>query len=590
MTLNHSPTIIETKHTRYNAKRVRNYERENFKRGVSSQFSPFIGVDGEGGGVDAEGRQNYLLLQAGDRTLFKENRRLATTECLDFILSLPRNAILCGYFFGYDSTQILRDLPLERIKRIMIPPQSTGEGKSPYTFWGPYAIDYRPRQYLRVAYVDRNTLKVIPNTSRTINEVGGFFQQSFVQAITNWKIGSPDQLAMIARMKDKRAEFVTITPEVMRYCAAECKLLAELMTALREVCIQNDIVPKEWRGAGWISARLHEKYKTPKRGNLMRTASLDHAAINAYYGGRFEITACGLIPGPVYVYDINSAYPSAMLKLPCPFHTSWRPYRNTDLKSLAPIAVVKTSFNHSAGAPLCNLPIRRKGHLFWPRQGSGTYWSPELAAAARAGSTLKFHGGYFAVTNCTCASHSWVAELYEKRRKLGKATIGYPIKLGLNGLYGKYAQRMGAAPWRDYTTAGLITAIARAKLIDAYVPDPGAVIYLATDALFSRRPLALDIGPGIGQWEEQLRPTGLFMVQPGVYWSPGTEFAPKTRGIPRATVIEHRAEFEAAWNANASDDAPAPVKIPFPVFIGHRQALAWGRPEAAGSCWATAGA
>jgi hypothetical protein len=31
---------------------------------------PFVGVDGEGGGTDELGRQNYLLLRAGDELLF----------------------------------------------------------------------------------------------------------------------------------------------------------------------------------------------------------------------------------------------------------------------------------------------------------------------------------------------------------------------------------------------------------------------------------------------------------------------------------------------------------------------------------------
>jgi hypothetical protein len=39
--------------------------------------------------------------------LFEYSRRLRTAECLDFILALPKEAILVGYFFTYDATQIL---------------------------------------------------------------------------------------------------------------------------------------------------------------------------------------------------------------------------------------------------------------------------------------------------------------------------------------------------------------------------------------------------------------------------------------------------------------------------------------------------
>jgi hypothetical protein len=49
------------------------------------------------------------------------------------------------------------------------------------------------------------------------------------------------------------------------YCTLECRLLASLMSNFREVCIEADIVPKEWSGPGWIAARLLEKHGIPKR-------------------------------------------------------------------------------------------------------------------------------------------------------------------------------------------------------------------------------------------------------------------------------------------------------------------------------------
>jgi DNA polymerase type B, organellar and viral len=563
-----------TKHQRYNLKRSR-------------PMLPFMGVDGEGAGIDELGRQNYLLLQAGDKTLFRDNERLTTADCLHFILNLPADVVLVGYYFTYDATQILRDVPQDKLQRIMYPPQEKG---SSYTWWHNYAIDFRPRQYFRVAVLDDNN-KVVPGSARTINEVGGFFQKSFVQALRDFEIGEPAVVDMIAAMKDKRAEFSAIGDDELRYCAQECRLLAELMEKLRQVCIKSDIVPSAWRGAGWLSGKLHEKHGTPRRRTIERTQILEKHAIHAYYGGRFEITTIGEIPGPVYIYDINSAYPAAMRRLPCPVHTKWRKFHPSDFRRIdRVVAVIDTKFNHTFDDPLCHLPVRRQGRLYWPLRGRGIYWSPELAAAAAAGAELELMGGYYAEKRCECPSHEWVAELYDERRRIGKSTAGYPLKLGLNGLYGKYAQRQGGAPWRDYVTAGLITAMVRAQLIEAYRQAPEAILYLATDALFSRQRLQLDIGDGLGQWGEQIRPSGLFIVQPGIYWSPDTAELPKTRGIPRSALIDRRELFEQAWRdwrGNVAIEAPS-VQVPVNVFIGHRQAIAWGRPEAAGS-WLTLG-
>jgi hypothetical protein len=554
------------------------------RHGLNSNFSsPFIGVDGEGGGTDDLGRQNFLLLRAGHNELFCDNRPLTTVECLEFLLDQPKKAVLVGYFFTYDATMILRDLPPD-YTAALFREREEGKGTS-YVFWKQYAIEFRPRQYFRVARVNRETNKIIPGTNRTVNEVGGFFQKSFVEAIRNWGVGDDDTVNMIAENKERRAGFTTITDREREYCAAECTLLAQLMTKLRNVCKESDIVPASWRGAGALAARLHQMHSTPR--NIDRPLTVEKIALQSYFGGRFEITQVGRIPGPIYEYDIKSAYPAAMLKLPCPKHTRWRKFNNGEVPGdPSALFVAHVYFKHAPGSVLCGFPVRRKGRLYWPIEGNGTYWSPEIAAARGAGAKIDIDGGYAAQITCDCPGFSWVDDLYRIRQRIGSSTKGYPIKLGLNALYGKLAQRQGAGPWRDHLMAGLITAYTRAQLQTACNHDPGAVVMLATDAVFSRRRLPLEIGEALGQWEEIERPTGLFVVQPGIYWSPGSETLPKTRGIPRSRIINERHRFEAAWDAwcsQGSGASPPAVAVDVTTFVGHRLALARGKPDLAGT-------
>lgn len=138
--------------------------------------------------------------------------------------------------------------------------------------------------------------------------------------------------------------------------------------------------------------------------------------------------------------------------------------------------------------------------------------------------------------SCDCRPFEWVRDLYEERRRLGSDTRGYPIKLALNSLYGKMAQRSGIGPYHDPVAAGLITAITRARLTEAIGLDPEAIVMLATDAVFSTRPLALNIGKGLRQWEEKRWPD-LFIVKPGVYWSPSNlQTLVKSRDAPRSII------------------------------------------------------
>jgi len=308
---------------------------------------PFIAVDGEGAGTNEHGQQNYLLMRARGlddstrRSLFKDNRPLTSAECLEFILSLPRDAELVGFGIGYDVTMILRDLPPEKLRRLLKgqlhideddqaeyrPP---GRGLYSYTYWKDYAIMYVPEQFFRVARLCYNTKehkqKVVERSSRCINEVRHSFQMPFAKVIDFWEVGDPETREMISRNKEKRAEFDAVTPEIQRYCEEECRLLAEVMTLFRAACIEAgarsgiSLIPRNWRGAGGYSAAMHKSCGTPRKEQVKdsRPPEVEALAIEAFYGGRFEIPRTGLLPGPIFEYDIGSAHPAAMLQLPVP--------------------------------------------------------------------------------------------------------------------------------------------------------------------------------------------------------------------------------------------------------------------------------
>ena len=302
-----------------------------------------------------------------------------------------------------------------------------------------------------------------------------------------------------------------------------------------------------------------------------------------------------LIPGPVYEYDLRSAYPAAMLDLPCPLHTRWEHKPRANRLPEGGLYLAKVSFSHPDGL-WCGFPFRQKGGLFWPFQGTGWYWSPEIEAAQRhLRADVVVHDLWVARCECDCQPFDWVRDVYEERRRLGSDTRGYPLKIGLASLYGKMAQRCGRGPYHDAVSAGLITAITRARLIEAVGQDPEAVVMLATDAVFSTRRLSLDIGEGLGQWEEKVWPD-LFIVQPGVYWSPSDlQTSVKSRGAPRSVIgpAAHRFQevftdwldvmrrpgaVETVLKERLIPSVPVTVR----VFNGCRLALARGKPWLAG--------
>jgi hypothetical protein len=567
---------------------------------------PFVGCDGEGAGTDELGRQNYLLFRMGERELYTGSR-LTTDELLEFICAQPPGGILVGFAFGYDVTMILRDLPDEQ-KRRLFEPKDFSPGHSPFVWYHEFDVDYLPKQYLKVRRVKRirdpQTGQVrrvgVKGSTRIIYETFGFFQKSFLKVCKEFDVGSADQLATLDKNKSARGDDTwQISDEERAYCALECDLLAELMVKLREYCYAADIHPKSWNGAGKLAKALLAKHKAPTFAKINEWVPQEvrDLANMAYYGGRFEITRTGLIDGKIYESDIGSAYPDGMRHLPCLEHGTWTKAKPAELRAHTGLFVAAVTFNRQVEGDgrgqLGGFPIRSKeGHLYWPLRGGGIYWSPEIHSAERLGFNVRYKGGWLYHNHCDCKPFDWIEPLFDYRRSIGKSGPGYPIKLGVNSLYGAQAQRVGAGKYANMVYAGLTTALTRTRLNEAICAvGERNIVMLATDGVYSTIPIpGLDVGDRLGQWEV-VELNGLFIVQPGLYWCPEKRKR-KSRGLSGKFFEEPgRTEgFENAWSdylaaQNSGLAVPFPsVSVPVPGFIGLRLAQARGKPELAG-CW-----
>jgi hypothetical protein len=607
-------------------------------KGLERDRAPFVGCDGEG--VTLAGSHSYCLFRMGNRELIHKNqRRLTSPELLSFILDHPNKTdILVGFAFEYDVTSILIDLPPDRRAHLIEtfqqkhdPANKRRDGGRRWTWvdFGPphgrFGVNWLARNHLKVCRPSKNPKN--PNgadraTIRTIYDTWGFFAMSFLKSIQAWDVGA-EHRATIEKNKNARQDFARMTREIRRYNRIECELLAEMMTKFRSVCFAADIKPKTWNGAGKIAAFLHHQNGTlrAKELNKLAPTGLIRMAHAAYYGGRFEITRAGLIDQPVIEQDINSAYPDAMRSLPCLDHGKWK-WTGSDVlrqQSQDAIFVCPVRFSHPREQFLCGLPFRspKDGRLSWPRLGGGVYWASEIRSAERLGATCELRAGWLYEKRCDCHPFAWVETRYAQRKAL-KGVQGEPLKRGINSLYGKLAQRIGEPPFANPIWAGMITAHVRAKLNDAIASsnretgDPRNVVMMATDGIYTLKPLKLSIGGGLGQWGVKSFPS-LFVVQPGLYWPPksGEDWRPKSRGISPTTIAKFADLFEAAWAKFAAAPSMTPieraervfdaldagradllpmalgdryplVEVAFKAFIGLRLAAHWGKPEKAG--------
>lgn len=572
---------------------------------------PFAGVDGEGG-TGPDGKHDYFMLRAGPRSLTTGFKHLTTESILEFLTSLPDKYIWVSYFFDYDVCKILADAPLYKLHRLMNRGERTGRKGQVFPvdlFDGKYEIEYLPGKEFKV----RRILDGKKGPYTTISDVGSFFQCAFIKALDTWQIGTPEQREAIAYGKNQRNLFTAAAiPEIDKYNLLECQKLAELMEDFRSACKRSGYVPRKWQGPGQMAETMMRVRGIPARKDIPvftdpAYEGLLEFANNSFYGGRPEITVLGPV-APAWQYDINSAYPWALLHVPCLVHGTWKKQQGW---SNGQLGISFGSFCRGTGggemAKLYGLPVRRdNGTIFYPGDGKGWYWTFEIEAAK--------HQVFFPEetwvyeSHCSCVPFDFIRDVYAMRLRLGKDTLGIVLKLALNSLYGKMAQSIGNPKYANPIWASFITAFCRTQVQYIIHSGPGhkrgrcgeEIVMVATDAVFSSVDLHIPDEKALGGFSVKYIPDGIFLIQPGMYYWLNQEEHPKTRGVPRVRMEELRSDFfQAYWEMTApglnmrdllldgsrSHGEPrgwASVTIPLRSFVGIRLGLHRKDPDLMG--------
>ncbi len=558
------------------AKLPRGREPSKFARAV------FVGVDGEG--MTIKGQHRYVLLAASDGSELVDPHGIGTTAALDYLTALSarsgRRAVLVCYGASYDTNMILGGLERETIAQLW-----AGEEVR----HGRYRIKYRPRRSLEVRRVGipewvRRKGRWVRNIEGafTLWDVIGFYQSTFLGALEDWldeRERAALDFARIERGKARRSAFTMAElDEIRAYTRAELRALVVLMRRLRDHLAEAGLPIARWDGAGAVAGSLLRREKV-KDAIAPISDELERIAQHAYFGGRIEAVRYGTSDRPVWQYDLRSAYPSAMTQLPRLAGGSWYKHEPCE-RSVSGFALVRVRWSLRAEHELYPFAYRdRWGEISYPPAGEAWCWWPEWEAADAALRLRRYdQGSEVTITEARCfhpadphaRPFAFVPELYELRAQWKREGRGAEkvLKLGLNSLYGKMAQQIGyrveegaretkRPPYHSLLWAGYVTALTRARTFSAAMERPSAAVMFATDALFStRRLVGLDIGQGLGQWEETAH-QGIVVAQSGVYWTMTKDGpAEHSRGFDRGALDPDA--IRAAWKARAEKvSAPA---------------------------------
>jgi hypothetical protein len=550
----------------------------------------FVGIDGEGMTMP-DGSHRYVLIRLGTNPPLENPNGLYWRRIFEYLYSYRQDrTAYVGFYLGYDFTQVLKTLTEDRARKLLLKAEIAKRKSTKYPHREPMPVESQGWQF--DFGMGGRRLRIRPKPCKCpisyckcpkepwmyICDAGGFFQTSFLVAINPAKWPTPvvtdDEFATIRQGKESRASAV-LDDDMRFYNKLENDVMARLMARTDEGLRNLGVTlsPKQWFSPAqaaqqWMRGRVPDRETIDK--NV--PAAFREAARASYFGGWFEIFMHGRIPGIVYQYDINSAYPTHAYRLPCLIHGKWdsgsdRPSADSGyVLARIDVTVPKGIATGQTKKYIGAMPHRTaKGKICRPIFTSGWYWLSEIRAAERTGCArvTKWHE-WMRYDPCDCPSPlRELAGLYQERLRQGKNTpLGRGARLVYNCVYGKLCQSVGDPEFMNFVYASLITSGCRIQILDAIATHPegkSGVVQVATDAVYFRTPHpSLPQSDKLGDWEETQH-SNMTVFKPGVYWddtaremiAAGKAPQFKARGVSArdmATTLDDIDRQFDAWN------------------------------------------
>lgn len=579
---------------------------------IGRTTSPFIAWDGEGITVGTENNSpHYYVLFGCSTGHYIQAQSLATTECLDLILTVKREnprTISVAFAFGYDVEKILRDVPHWIMTRIH---------RANKAWWRRYRLEYIKGKYFQVS---KKNAQGKTECAR-IWDIWSFFRTSFVRTIQQY-LGDVPQLDDIIAGKAERNVFIyeDLEDKIKPYWRLELKYTVDLMERFRQLLKEADLNISKWHGPGAMAEYLFTHNRVELHMNRGLPDALLTASQYAFAAGRFEPYRIGRACRRIYKYDINSAHPTTIANLPSLKH-GWQFIDN-------PVDVMRYlksgafglyhvdyegQFDTSILQPHPFFKRDKNSMVSFPLSVSSWRWMPEIVTAM-ATMTDTITRDYFHVTEAWILEDDgtrpfeWVRDKYRQRKEWQAAgnQAQYALKLALNSLFGKTAQKAGwinsgkIPRWHQLEWAGYITSGTRAilwpALWDAYQKD--ALIAVDTDSVMSYCPLDLPVSSEMGDWDLELW-DDLIFLQNGIYFYKDSKgWHHKFRGLdvdsfgqtPEESVSEvmrylEKLDLREPYSIDGSTTY-GPLRGKTTRFVGSKMAIHSGHLERRGT-WET---
>jgi len=384
-------------------------------------------------------------------------------------------------------------------------------------------------------------------------DIAQYYQSSLVNAYQS-NICKLDESYLL--MKSKREsfskEYYRINrKQVREYCILDCKLTKELTDHWISLFGESfGFYPQRWISSGYLAEKvlINHSIHIPKFTEI--PYKVQDMAWKSYYGGRFEILKRGFI-GEAHLYDINSAYPYALYKIPDLTKGKW--IKRKSIHSDSKLGFFKIECDIPDCKYVPPFPFRNGGRIIFPSGKFQTYCTQSELQACKDSNLYRILEGYQFITNSGIYPYNkFINNLYKKRLELKQDNnpLQLPLKVILNSIYGKTAQRVGNKIGNLFcpVIASTITGMTRAMLYE-FVSRHGIeqnVVSFATDSVISTKKINVD-SERLGDFKLEKSAQDVYVLQNGIYRFNGTW---KKRGIGKlgSRSIEHLDTVEKDGN------------------------------------------
>lgn len=397
--------------------------------------------------------------------------------------------------------------------------------------FGDVLYNYKKTRRLIISY-DDYTIEYIPRKKIAIRkghhssvffDIAQYYAESLENAYLH-NIGSTPQ--WYANAKKNRSHYTRYyckryPYKVRKYCIQDCMFTKQLAEHWIDVFYNAFLFyPQRFISSGYLAEKvlINNGIDIPKFKSM--SFVVQELAWRSYYGARFEILKRGFI-GKAHLYDINSAYPYALSKIPDITKGKW--IRSKKLLDDSHLGFFKIQCNIPDEKYVPPFPFRARNKIFFPTGKFITYVTLAELLAYDEPKNYKILESYQYLDDSPVYPYKeFIESIYEKRLQFKKENnpLQLPLKIILNSIYGKTAQKTGNKIGNLFSPiiSSSITGITRAMLYE-FVRKSDIernVVCFATDSIITTKKLKVN-STKLGDFSYDNSGDDVYVLQNGIY-------------------------------------------------------------------------